>query len=220
MVKVFGSYSPRANSRKQLTLDTFKGVDLTSGAASVDPRRSPEAPGMMPDANGFPVKRPGYWLAERLEGAINGVYHYKTTEDDHYLIHAGTRLYKAGRVVAEGMADAPSMAVQLKETLWILDGKTYRYYRKEEDGSFGCGPVSEIATVPTVTIGRSPKEDGASSSYQPINMLTDKRKDSFLGDGETTKYYLSCAGMHELKSSAVTVEIRTEAEWATAAADR
>lgn len=219
MVKVFGSYSPRANSRKQLTLDTFKGVDLTSGAASVDPRRSPEAPGMMPDANGFPVKRPGYWLAERLEGAINGVYHFKTTEDDHYLIHAGTRLYKAGRVVAEGMADAPSMAVQLKETLWILDGKTYRYYRKEEDGSFGCGPVSEIATVPTVTIGRSPKEDGASSSYQPINMLTGKRKDSFLGDGETTKYYLSCAGMHELESSAVTVEIRTEAEWATAPAD-
>ena len=33
---------------------------------------------------------------------------------------------------AEDMNDGYSMAVQLKETLWILDGKTYRYYRKEQ----------------------------------------------------------------------------------------
>ena len=223
MLKVFGSYSPRANSQRQLTLDTFKGVDLTSGAASVDPRRSPDAPNMMPDANGFPVKRPGYWLRQKLEGRINGVYHYKTTRDDHYLIHAGTRLYRNGEVAAEGFADAPSTAVQLKETLWILDGETYRYYRREEDSpeeapSYSCGPVSEIATVPMVTIGRSPKKEGESTSYQPINLLTGKRTDSFKGDGESTVYHLSCAGVHPLKSEAVQVEIREEegADWAEA----
>ncbi|MBQ5755517.1 MAG: hypothetical protein IIV90_07580, partial [Oscillospiraceae bacterium] len=199
MVKVFGSYSPPGNSQRQLTLDTFKGVDLTSGAASVDPRRSPDAPNMMPDANGFPVKRPGYWLKEQLEGAINGVYHYKTTQDDHYLIHAGTRLYRQEEdgavLVAEDMNDGYSMAVQLKETLWILDGKTYRYYRKEEDGSWHSGPVSEIATVPTVTIGKDPKKEGAAASYQPVNMLTGKRTESFLADGETREYYLSFGGL-------------------------
>ena len=46
----------------------FRGVDLSSPPAHVAPSRSPDAPNMMPDFSGKPVKRPGYSLKRSLGG--------------------------------------------------------------------------------------------------------------------------------------------------------
>ena len=40
---------------KSAVLDAFLGVDLTSSVVNVDKRRSPDAPNMMPDADGYPA---------------------------------------------------------------------------------------------------------------------------------------------------------------------
>ena len=49
-------------STKSAVMTKFKGVDLTGDVTTRDASRSPAAPNMMPDDQGFPAKRPGLSL--------------------------------------------------------------------------------------------------------------------------------------------------------------
>lgn len=209
MVKVFTSFGPYSPEEKRVILGTFKGVDLTSGAASVDPARSPDAPNMMPDANGFPVKRPGFALMEQYPAPVYGVYRFRASYAgaDALLVHSGKWLFVYGQplyrqdgelnCLADDMNQAPSMALQRGERLWVLDGKTYRYIsftQKGEKVEYKVAPVTEIATVPVITIAKGPSRDSAATSYNPINLLTDTVTEQFLveeKDAAATDFYLS-----------------------------
>ncbi len=196
--------------RRSIVLDRFRGVDLTSGPMNVDASRSPDALNMMPNDDGFPVKRKGYNTIEQYDGAVYGAYSLVDGEKVVHLVHAGSKLYCGGVAIATEMALAPSMAVQMaykayndtdeempKPMLWIVDGKTYRCFDGET-----VRTVSEIATVPLVTIAKPPNGMGG-TSYLPINMLSARRTDSFQGTEEDTVYYLTSLG---LSSSEVKVE--------------
>ena len=206
---------PRVKT-EMATLAEFKGVDITSNDMQVAPYRSPEAPNMMPDADGFPTKRPGYEMQARYGGAIHGgaarggavhgAYLYQYEGVEKRLIHAGDTLYADGEPVYTGMADAHSTAVQLGGRLWILDGQTYLTYNGTE-----AGPVSEIATVPMITIAKGPNGSTGATSYRPVNLLTGKRTDSYLGTPADKAYTLSFNG---LAGTAVTAQVLNAAgEW-------
>ena len=200
-----------------VVLERFLGVDLTSSPVSVDKARSPDAPNMMPDQDGYPAKRMGYHTILELGERIYGAYGLKLPQQsEKRLIHAGGKLYltttqqdqqegktrETAQVLYEGMASHASCAVQLKEKLWILDGKTYLCYDGET-----VRPVKEMATVPIITIAKGPKKDTGATSYLPVNLLTGKRTDSYAGTKDDTDYFLS---FDELTDSAVKVEILDE----------
>lgn len=193
----------------EVELSKFRGVDLTSSVVNVDPSRSPDAPNLMPDADGFPSKRPGWHTAAQLTGTVHGAYSLITEDGPKRLVHAGTGLYLLGDGAAPtevygGMNDAPSKAVQLGGKLWILDGKTYLYY----DGTV-CAPVRTIATKPRITIAKAPNGQYGATSDMPPNLLTGWRTDSFAGLESTATekvYYLSYNG---LSAAAVEAEVLT-----------
>lgn len=197
-------------------LSKFRGVDLTSSVVNVDTSRSPDAPNLMPDADGFPSKRPGWETIAELEGAVHGAYKLTAGGSEKRLVHAGTKLYLMTEtedgevqtsVIRQGMNDAPSTAVQLGGKLWILDGMTYLYYDGET-----AAPVSEIATVPRITIAKAPNGQHGATSDMPINLLTGWRTDSFAGLESTAsekEYFLSYNG---LTDEPLTVEILTAGE--------
>lgn len=193
MIRLHTGYSVNSNARKSVVINDFKGVDLTNDRNNVDKTRSPEAPNIMPDANRMPVKRPGYWRMADLGGKIYGRHRYKVGDSiDGYFIHAGNYLYFYGTIKKEGgeqrfhdlavtskMADDYSSSVQLKNKLWILDGKEYKAVWWEEpdgedpqSGGFMVKPVSEIAYIPTITKGKRPPKEGAADSFEPFNLLT------------------------------------------------
>ena len=207
-----------ARSARSVALEKFKGVDLSSSVTNVAVQRSPDAPNMMPSADGFPVKRPGWRTRLQLQGCVHGAYRLEAGGSVHRLVHAGTNLYRvdtneAGEETATpiytDMANRPSAGVQLCEKLWLLDGKTYLVY----DGAC-VRPVSEIATVPKVTIGKAPNGKNGATSYLPVNLLSGRRTDSFCGTEETkaeTAYYLS---FNALTDTAVTVRVLgANGEW-------
>ena len=74
MPKILNFENYSAPVKKILEITSFAGIDLSSAPADVDRRRSPDAPNMMPDALGNPVKRPGYTFVENLGGRINGSF--------------------------------------------------------------------------------------------------------------------------------------------------
>lgn len=207
--------NPPTAQQRGIVLDRFRGVDLTSGVTNVDKSRSPDAPNMMPDADGYPAKRPGWHTVLQLEGAVHGAWRLVNGAQETRLIHAGTRLYQVtgdertgltAAVVYEDMADGPSQAVQLGGKLWIVDGKTYLCWDGET-----AKPVRQLATVPLVTIAKAPNGTDGATSYKPVNLLTGRRTDSFAGTEGDVDYYLS---FQDLTESAVEVQkLDAEGAW-------
>jgi hypothetical protein len=84
------------------------------------------------------------------------------------------------------MNDAPSQGFfhgdKSGDNLYVVDGKTYRKVEHSESGKAVEG------YVPTTTIGRKPI--GGGTKYEDVNLLTGKRKNTFIGDGISERYLL------------------------------
>ena len=189
----------------QKTLEKFRGIDLTSGENACAEYRSPDAPNMMPNNDGYPIKRPGYRVERQMEGAVNGVWTLEIAKksERYTVIHHGTQLTAEGVRLCDDMADVRSYAWQIGNRLWIADGKKLRCV-SAEDG-LKAETAESIATVPVITISKAPNGTDGGTSYKPVNLLTGKRTDSFLGTETETDYY--CSFQDWIDGSAVKVEI-------------
>lgn len=186
------------------TLEKFRGLDLTGGENACAEYRSPDAPNMMPNRDGFPIKRPGYRTLKELDGRINGVYSLELPKKGarHEIVHHGTKLTVDGTTLSADMTDARSSAWQIGDRLWIADGKKLRCLSAEEE--LKLENAEDIATIPVVTISKAPNGVDGGTSYKPVNLLTGKRTDSFLGT-ETEKDYFT--SFQEWVNTDIKVEI-------------
>lgn len=206
-----------------MQMNRFLGVDFTNIATQVDVRRSPDAVNMIPDLNGFPVKRKGYEKAAALSGRINGAYLFTTAEGiSRRLVHAGTALHLlredgSTEKLYEGMADAYSKAVQLEEKLMIADGKRLLCCGIFAEG-FSVHPADTCGTIPLISIGRRP--DGSfATGYNPPNILSPQVQEMFLADGTSVAYQLSYPNLP--RTDSIRIEQRMEnGAWVTMKAER
>lgn len=227
---------PSGPSVNILNIDYFKGVDLYNASANVSPYRSPEAPNMVRDEVGKVRKRMGYHTTAFFTARINGVFQLGEAQ----LVHAGERLYisnplgeqggnpggtgprpegaavipsssaeDAGapegyRLVRVGMADRRSRAMQFRGKLYIMDGKTFLMFDGET-----VKAVSETATVPTIIISRSP--GGGGVTLKPLNLLSRKWTEQFLGTESETVYKLTT---ENLDADTVTAQVaQADGSW-------
>ncbi len=182
----------------RLKISYFRGVDLTDTISGVDVSRSCNGVNMIRDVPGKVRKRMGYRKIREYRGVINGLHTY----GEEMLVHAGDRLYRDGdepSLLYEGLADGRSFSIEFSGKLLLLDGKRYLIYDGEQ-----VRPADDDAYVPTVVISRSP--NGGGVSYEAVNMLSRKRKESFAGTEADCVYQLSFDG---LADDAVTVTRRT-----------
>ena len=143
----FGSSGTPA--KKVLEITSFAGIDLSSAPADVDKRRSPDAPNMMPDALGNPVKRPGFEIVETLPGRINGSF----ALGEKRIIHAGDALFLDGEKIWDGMADEISEGIISGKNLYIFDGQEALCFDGEH-----VTPLADLAYIPTVLISKNADE--------------------------------------------------------------
>lgn len=136
-------------AKRILEITSFRGVDLSSAPADIDKSRSPDAPNMMPDSKGNPIKRTGFFLSENYGARINGAFVF----GDHVVIHAGTKLFIDGKRVWDGMADNLSTGQIIKEKLYIFDGLEALICDGED-----AWPLSEEAYIPTVLVSKNADE--------------------------------------------------------------
>ncbi len=206
MPKITVSYA-RKSRLSEVKISRFRGVDLSSPPAHVDSSRSPDAPNMMPDFSGKPVKRPGYAEFQEYGAKIYGVFLLNLSSGTKRVVHAGTGLYldNPEHPLASDMNEAYSAAVQFGEKLWIFDRAHYRVLGYFENPDYNAGnPASEptiwqlreaadFAYEPTVTISRDP--DGGGTPYEPFNLIGTRFTDSFLATATATVYQLSYDGI-------------------------
>lgn len=176
-------------------IQTFLGADLTNDPSYISMSRSPDCPNIIRESAGKVRKWIGWHTVKQYDRQINGFHIYSDRDGDRLLIHAGDKLYYGDEVVYSGMADGRSMASQLAGKLIIADGKQLLMYYKDGD-TYKCEPVSEGAFVPTIVISRAP--EGGGTTYQPVNLIGKKRKDSFLGTEDAREYQLSATGIESV----------------------
>lgn len=123
---------------------------------------------------------------------VNGIFVFKKQNQKQILFHIDNSLYASDyplqdyyfeNKLSENMNDEKSSFVVFDNKLYINDGKNYLVYDGET-----LKNVTEGAFVPTTTISRKPTGGGV--LYQDVNVLTGRRKNSFVADGESTEYEL------------------------------
>lgn len=183
----------RSLTRKTSIYSALKGVDFSMDPSLVDKDRSPYAQNLISDIGGMPEKRLGYRTLYTLEQPVNGLWEGETNGQKVFIAHGGTKIYKctvtSAEIIKEGINNAKSSTFFMRSAddtgkMYILTGNEFLQY----DGTT-CKSVSEEAYVPTVIISRNPS--GGGTVYEAVNLLSPKRRDSFLGNDTDKVYQLS-----------------------------
>ena len=201
------------------TYADFKGVDFLNEPSLVDITRSPDALNVWKnykDTEGTCIEtRPGYRKIAQIGSKINGIYIYNSVKA---IIHSGIELYEWSnfpntpdeenlKKLYEDMNDTRNVSFNIVENkLYINDGKTYLVYNGEtlkkvtEDEPF----------IPTTTISRKAGNIGGGETLQDVNVLTPKRKNTFLGDGESTQFYLDAQQIDTAEVEAIVNDVELQ----------
>ena len=183
------------------TYGPFRGVDFRG--EEVNLARSPESLNMWKDYSKTESisTRPEIEILESFDTPVWGIFSYKAGDEDMLLVHSGTKLYKiVGGVRTEiysGLNPARSLSFIFNEKWFFKDGLNYLVY----DGT----TIEEvIGYIPTTTISRNPA--GGGTTYEDVNMLTSLRKNTFVGDGVSTEYYLDAQNIDSDYIPEITVD--------------
>lgn len=130
--------------------------------------------------------RPEMALHTAFSEPVYGVFFF----NDILLVHSGKSLYRvvngAKTVLYDDLSEAPSQSFTYENKWYFKDGKHYLVY----DGS----SVKEVVGyVPTTSIARKPS--GGGSIYEDVNMLSSRRKNTFLSDGMSFDYVLDAMNL-------------------------
>lgn len=166
----------------------FKGVDKASDPTNIDNSRSPYAPNLISDSDGFPEKRPGWRTLCNVEAPVNGVYWAMLKTDGYFIIHGGTKIYNWNGVgqpeeIKSNVTNGKSSGFVFQDKFYLLTGGEYLVF----DGS-SIKNVADSAYIPLILIGRKPT--GGGTVFESVNLLQKKRKVGFLSDGTTKIYQL------------------------------
>lgn len=180
----------------------FRGVDFANEPSIVNLNRSPDALNVWKNystTQGRCIEtRPGYDFIYQFQGKkINGFYFFN---DSEVLVHAGTYLYYWNNFpnpngititssIYPAMNNAKSSFIRFNERIYVLDGTNFFQIREVDGGGLRYSRYPYLdAYIPTTTIARKPS--GGGEMYEDVNLLSNERINTFLGDGTSTEYYL------------------------------
>jgi hypothetical protein len=183
---------PSVDETKILTINKFKGINLSVDSTQLEINESPDMLNMQLDTRGALEKRTGYKkIFESLgNGKVNGLFLFAKKDGTKIKLMAySTKLYSwnEGEQPVElynGLSNNRVTTFTMEDKLYILDGTHFIQY----DGTTFRN-VEDIAYVPTLTMGRT--KDGGGDTYEGWNLLSPYFQDSFSPDGTAKSYPLS-----------------------------
>lgn len=214
----------------------FRGVDFRGG--EVDLSRSPDALNMwkdyrhpdgirkrpymvekygIPTLGGIPQTNPG-------DGPIHSIDFCNFGDNQKILVVRGTNLYAEGggperKLLLQQFAEPGrgKCSTFVFNNVWYMKG-LYSYIRY--DGN----EVKDVeGYVPTTSINANPDGSGREIS-QDVNLLTRRRKNTFVGDGTSTTFYLDTEDLDASVKPIATVdgvEVKlAEPSWGTSGDNR
>lgn len=173
----------------------FRGVDFRG--EEINLVRSPDALNVWKDYKETDSirTRPGLEKKHSFDDTVYGIFFFTINGVEYTFVHCGTNLHKIepDRIicVSNDVNPVKSQAFIYNNIWYFKDGKKFMQY----DGQLFLDVAEHEAYVPTTTIARKPL--GGGTKYEDINMLTGRRKNSFLADGESKEYFLDAQNIDE-----------------------
>ena len=175
----------------------FRGVDFRG--EEINLIRSPDSLNVWKDYKETESirTRPGMVQVKSFNNTVHHIAFFRNA----MLVHCGTELYECANnvweLVENGLNDGPSDSFVYEDIWYFKDGKNYLQY----DGT----TIKEVVGfVPTTSIARKPS--GGGTTYQDVNMLTGRRINTFLADGNAKKFYLDAKNIDTSFAPIVKVE--------------
>ena len=190
----------------------FRGVDFRG--EDVNLTRSPDSLNMWKDykqTNSIRT-RPGMVQKLFMGHEVYGIYFFK----GKMLVHSGSYLHEidpsqSGRIydieaklIQTDLREEPGQAFVYNDVWYFKQDEVYISYNGTEDFADPVEPY-----VPTTSIGRNP--GGGGTVKEDVNMLTQRRINTFMGDATSTEYFLDSPKINYVFSVKVDGE-----EWAAA----
>ena len=156
--------------------NNFRGVDFRG--EEINLIRSPDALNVWKDYKETDSirTRPGMEPIYPYSDTTHGIYFYNNA----MIVHNGTGLYKGTTQIAT-VSNAPGNGFVYEGVFYFKDLGHYIQYD-------GTEVKDVVGYIPTTTIARKP--EGGGTKHEDVNMLSDYRKNSFLCDGASFKFYL------------------------------
>jgi len=186
-----------------LRLEPFLGIDVTPSSSQINDHESPDMLNMWIDERGSLNKRTGYqrvFPTSLGAGQINGLYEYKKSDGTSVLLIAwGSWLYtQSGNnqpvVIYSGLNNQKVFFFTMNGKCYIMDGAKMLVY----DGTT-VAPVTPY--IPTIQISKLPA--GGGTPNEDFNLIGNKFKDSFSGDGSSKLFQLSLTNLDATTVTAV-----------------
>lgn len=179
---------------------SFTGVDFSK--EDTEYYRSPNSLNMWKNYQSNAIEtRPGMTLLNAFNNQIFGLFFYKINNTIHTIIHVGTSLLEwtnypttpaTTKTLHTGMNIDYTKFFVFNNILFIKDGLNYLEYNGDT-----CKNVEP--TIPITSIGRNPdgsiNSDDTDTVYQPVNVLTNLRKNGFIANGTSAAFYLDATNL-------------------------
>jgi hypothetical protein len=190
-------------SQPLLRLEPFMGMDVGESATQIDNHHSPDMLNMNIDEKGTLNKRTGYsrvYATSLGAGKINAMFLYTKQDGTQiFLIAHGTKLYtQSGNAqpveLYSGIQNGDINFFTSEGKCYIMDGVKYLVYD-------GATIVEVTPYIPVLQISKNPS--GGGSANEDFNLIGNKWKDSFSGNGTATVYQMSLTGLDATTVTAV-----------------
>lgn len=200
----------------------FRGVDYTNNEINVWKRRSPTGLNMIPDEAGRPWKRTGWDIAVSVndfQEVYNQVFPYVSIIDrfDIKEVHSVTIAGKDHMIIntSVGVFDYTNNGLKLVIVLGMDQGRSFYFeagaiegfymFRRYEMYKYDGENIKKIEPyTPVVLISRQPS--GGGTLFEPVNVINNRRTESFLGDSESLEYYVSSTILGNVKVEVMNAE--------------
>lgn len=166
----------------------FRGVDFRGEEINII--RSPDSLNVWKDYKETESirTRPGMELKQSFADPVYGLFFYNGIQ----LVHSGSKLYKVVNgtqtELYSGLKEQVSNAFVFENVWYFKDGKHYLEYN-------GSTIKDVVGYVPTTTIARKP--NGGGTKFEDVNMLSDRRINTFLADGKSKEFFLDTMSIDE-----------------------
>lgn len=168
----------------------FRGCDFRG--LEVNLHRSPDCLNVWKDYRKTEsiCTRPGMAIEAAFDSPVYGVFFYK----GEMIVHSEGKLFKIVNGEKSVLYDASPLNYEesssfIHNDIWYFkDGKHYLQYN-------GKVVTDVVGYIPTTSIARKP--EGGGKVHEDVNMLSDFRKNSFLGDGEAKEFHLDARNIDE-----------------------
>ena len=163
------------------TIDHFLGLNMNeTGATQLKLGEASNMKNFRITKNYKLTKMDGYKKKYEASGPIRAQWIGKLGDEEVHVYVAGGKIYNKGEEIGTLTDDITSI-FEFNQKLYFINGHEYKVWNGTELKDVeGYIPLVKMATSP----------NGVGTDYEPINLLTGKKHQTFSPDGEATEFYL------------------------------